>query len=258
MSTLTVAILTCNEEKNIPEVVESAKQCGDQILIVDSGSQDRTVETARGLGAQVAYRAWDEDFAAQRNFALTQATGDWILYLDADERLTPEAVAVINRIKNGPKDAQYSLKRINIAFGHEFHKGAFGPDRVTRLFPTSQVQWVGRVHERPECSLRKKDLQEAMKHYTYTSFQQWWDKAGHYTTIWAQEAAARGKTCTAGTAAGHALAGMFKVYILQGGITEGAMGFIATLQHGIYTAMKYMKLAERTSLAGKREKGKSE
>ncbi len=248
MSTLTVAILTCNEEKNIPDVVASAKLCGDQVLIVDSGSKDRTVELAKALGADVAYRAWDEDFAAQRNFALTQAKGDWILYLDADERLTPEAAAAINEIKKGPKDAQYSLKRINIAFGHEFHKGAFGPDRVTRLFPTAQVRWVGRVHERPEAGLPKKDLPEAMHHYTYTSFQQWWDKAGHYTTIWADDAAARGRTCTPGTAAGHALAGMFKVYILQGGITEGAMGFIATLQHGIYTAMKYMKLAEKNKI----------
>ena len=248
MDTLTVAILTCNEEKHMPDVIASAKQCGDQVLIVDSGSTDRTVELARSLGAQVVYRAWDEDFAAQRNFALTQAKGDWILYLDADERITPEAAAVINTIKKGPKDAQYSLKRINIAFGHEFHKGAFGPDRVTRLFPVSQVRWIGRVHERPEAALPKKDLPEALLHYTYTSFQQWWDKAGHYTTIWAEEAAARGRTCTAGTAAGHALAGMVKVYLLQGGITEGAMGFIATLQHGIYTAMKYMKLAEKSKM----------
>ena len=252
MATLTVAILTCNEEKNIPDAIASARQCGEQVLVVDSGSTDRTVELARALGADTAYRAWDEDFAAQRNFALTQAKGQWILYLDADERITPEAAAAINKIKKGPRDAQYSLKRINIAFGHEFHKGAFGPDRVTRLFPADQVHWVGRVHERPESALPKKDLPEALLHHTYTSFQQWWDKAGHYTTIWAEEAAARGRTCTAGTAAGHALAGMFKVYILQGGITEGAMGFIATLQHGIYTAMKYMKLLEQNRVTGKR------
>ncbi len=245
MGTCSVAILTKNEENHILDAIASAKPCADQILVVDSGSTDHTVPLAREAGADVVYRAWDNDFAAQRNFALQQAKGDWILYLDADERLTPALVRKVQQIKSGPLDAQYSFKRINHAFGHEFHHGAFGPDRVKRLFPRDTVEWVGKVHERPECRLPQKDLPEALLHYTYDSYEQWWNKAGQYTTIWAEDARARGKKATAGAAVGHALGGMLKVYVLQGGFLEGSMGFIATLQHGLYTAMKYMKLVEK-------------
>ena len=251
MGTLTAVILTCNEAKNIRGVIRSAKLVADQVLIVDSGSSDETVALAEKLGAQVIYRAWDQDFAAQRNFALTGVSCDWVLYLDADERLTAAAVEKIKAIKAGPLDHQYSLERINIAFGHEFHRGAFGPDRVTRLFPAGQVRWEHKVHERPVCPLPLTALTESLRHFTYDSFQQWWDKAGHYTTIWARDAFEQGRRATAAQAAHHALGGMFKVYLLEGGILEGSMGFIATLQHGIYTAMKYMKLVERGSLKKK-------
>ena len=247
MGTCTVAILTKNEEKHILAALDSARPCADQLLVVDSGSTDHTVSLAREAGAEIAFREWDEDFATQRNFALSQAKGDWILYLDADERLTPALVEKINAIKKGNQDHQYSFKRINIAFGHEFHHGAFSPDRVKRLFPREKVCWVGKVHERPECPLPVTELGESLHHYTYDSFAQWWNKAGHYTSLWAEEARERGIKATARTAAGHALLGMVKAYVLEGGFLEGSMGFIAALQHGIYTAMKYMKLAELCS-----------
>lgn len=245
MGTCTVAILTKNEERHILDALASARPCADQLLVVDSGSTDHTVALAREAGADIVFREWDNDFAAQRNFALSQAKGDWILFLDADERLTPALVEKINIIKKDKQDHQYSFKRINIAFGHEFHHGAFSPDRVKRLFPREKVCWVGKVHERPECSLPLTELPEAMYHYTYDTFQQWWDKAGQYTTLWAEEAWSRGKTAGPRTAVFHALAGMVKSYLLEGGFLEGSMGFIAALQHGIYTAMKYMKLSEK-------------
>ncbi len=245
MRTCTVAILTKNEEKHIQDAIASAKPCAEQILVVDSGSTDHTVPLAREAGADVVYRDWDNDFAAQRNFALQQAAGDWILYLDADERMTPELVREVNKIKAGALDHQYSFKRINRAFGHQFHFGAFGPDRVKRLFPRDTVEWVGKVHERPECRLPLKELPEALLHETYDSYQEWWDKAGKYTSLWAEEAWDRGRRATAGAAVRHALGGMVKVYLLQGGFLEGSRGFIAMLQHGLYTAVKYMKLVEK-------------
>ncbi len=244
MKRLAVLILTKNEENNIVDCIKNAQQVADEVVVIDSGSTDRTVALAQECGAKVAFRAWDDDFSAQRNFALTQTKAEWVLYLDADERLTDALVKKIQNIKNEPLDHAYSIKRVNIAFGHEYHHGAFGPDRVSRLFSRTCVSYFGKVHEHPECSVPIVALSEAMQHYTYDSYASWWNKAGHYTTIWAKDAAARGKEATAGKAAGHALLGMFKVYILQGGFLEGSMGVIATLQHGIYTAMKYMKLAE--------------
>ena len=98
MSRLCVIILTKNEEKDIEGAIQNAWQCADEVLVADSGSTDRTVELAEKSGARVVYRAWDNDFAAQRNFALTQTDADWVLYLDADERMNDQLADAINRI----------------------------------------------------------------------------------------------------------------------------------------------------------------
>lgn len=123
MGTVTAIILTKNEERQMPGVLENCRAWADQILIVDSGSTDRTVAIARERGADVIYREWDGDFSAQRNFALTEARGEWVLYMDADERLTPAAVTKVRAIKAGIPDHQYSFKRTNIAFHHHFARG---------------------------------------------------------------------------------------------------------------------------------------
>lgn len=90
MGTLAVIILTKNEEKHMADVIHNVQPYATEVIIVDAGSTDGTVEIAKNLGAKVAYREWDNDFAAQRNFGLTQTTAQWVLYLDADERLTAE------------------------------------------------------------------------------------------------------------------------------------------------------------------------
>ena len=247
MGSITCIILTKNEEKNLPGALQNAASWSDELLVVDSGSDDGTVEIAKKSGASVIYRAWDGDFAAQRNFALTGAHGDWVLYLDADERLTAGAIQKVLAIKKKVPNHHYSFRRENIAFGHHFHHGAFGPDRVVRLFPKTAVHWEGKVHEHAVCSAPLVALSESLDHYTYAAFADWWRKSDQYTTIWADDAYARGKKASYGKAASHALLGMLKVYLLQGGFLEGSMGILATLQHGVYTAMKYAKLAEKNN-----------
>ena len=98
MKSLAILILTKNEEDNIVEVISNAKQCTDDVIIIDSGSTDKTIPLAKKYLAKVCYREWDGDFSAQRNFALAQTNADWVLYLDADERLMPDTVEEIKRI----------------------------------------------------------------------------------------------------------------------------------------------------------------
>ena len=107
MSSLAILILTKNEEDNIVDVVRNAKTCTDEVVIIDSGSTDRTVELAEQEGAKVAFRAWDGDFSAQRNFALSQTEADWVLYLDADERMDDAMCQHVKQIaaQNDPKNA---------------------------------------------------------------------------------------------------------------------------------------------------------
>lgn len=244
MNEITVIILTKNEERNIVSVIQNALLLTKNILVVDSGSTDKTVELAEVNGARVIYRAWDNDFSAQRNFALKHIDTEWVLYLDADERLDAKLCQSIKTALNSEKLKQYSIMRKIHAFGFEYKHGIFKPDEVLRIFPTKMVHWENKVHERPICNLPKEKLQGFIEHYTYDSWQQWWDKAGKYTTIWAEDNFAKGKRTSLGACLGHSVYGFVRAYIIQLGFIDGWSGLYSSLQHFIYTMMKYLKLYE--------------
>lgn len=241
---VTVVILTKNEEKNIAGAIDNAKKITSTVLVVDSGSTDNTVSLAQKQGAKVVYRAWDNDFGAQRNFALEHVNTEWVLYLDADERLNDALCQSIKSVLDKGKQKQYSMMRKIHAFGFEYKHGIFKPDEVLRLFPTKSVHWENKVHERPVCDLPKENLNGFVEHYTYDSWQQWWDKAGKYTTIWAEDNFAKGKRTSLGACFGHALYGFIRAYIFQLGFIDGWSGLYSSMQHFIYTMMKYLKLYE--------------
>ena len=167
---LTVVILTKNEEKTIQKVIVNAQKCTDEVLIVDSGSTDKTVKFAESAGAQVVYRAWDNDFSAQRNFALQYIKTDWVLYLDADEFLDDTLIDSIRVALEKNEDKQYSMLRRIHAFGFEYKHGIFKPDEVARMFKIDNVHWENKVHERPVCNAPKECLRGYIEHYTYESW----------------------------------------------------------------------------------------
>lgn len=241
---LTVVVLTKNEEKNIVAVVQNAKKFAAEVLIVDSGSTDKTVQLAEENGAKVVYRAWDNDFAAQRNFALQHVETEWVLYLDADERMNDELLASVKNAVGNDKTCQYSIKRKSVAFGQEFNYGVLKPDFVPRLFKTKNVHWVNKVHEKPMCKDELKVLGGYIEHYTYTGWQQWLNKFDQYTTIWANDAYAKGKRVSLGKAFGHAVFGFIQMAILKKGVLDGGMGLVMSCNHFFYTLMKYLKLLE--------------
>ena len=123
MSDITVVILTKNEEKNITAVVQNAKKVAKDVLIVDSGSTDKTVQLAEENGAKVVYRAWDNDFSAQRNFALQHVKTEWILYLDADEIMNDELCCAVEKALATKTQKQYSIMRRIHAFGFNYKHG---------------------------------------------------------------------------------------------------------------------------------------
>lgn len=244
MSKLTVVILTKNEEPNIVDVVENAKQVTDDVMVLDSGSTDRTCELAEANGARVVFRAWDNDFAAQRNYGLEQTNADWVLYLDADERLNDELVKAVKKVIQDNKSVQYTIKRKSVAFGQEFNYGVLKPDRVARLFLKEHVKWVNKVHERPECKDPMKALPGYAKHYTYPNWHAYFNKFNQYTTIWAENAHENGKKTNFLAAFGHALGALIQMSVFKLGILDGCLGVVLCINHFFYTLVKYVKLID--------------
>lgn len=244
MKKIAAVILTKDEEKNIKDVIENVRNSVDEVIVIDSGSTDRTVSLAQQHGAKVLFRKWDNDFAAQRNFALQNTESKWILYLDADERLSYKLIAAIKSAVDDDQDKQYSIKRKSVAFGKEFNYGVLKPDFVPRLFRRSHVTWVNKVHEKPVCSDKLELLDGYIKHYTYTDWEQWLKKFDQYTSIWAQNAYEKGQKTNFASAGLHATFSFFQMAILKLGFLDGFMGLVMSANHFFYTLMKYLKLIE--------------
>lgn len=245
MKSLAILILTKNEEANIIDVVRNAKQCTDEVIIIDSGSTDKTVELAKQEGAVVAFRAWDNDFSAQRNFALTQTQADWVLYLDADERLVPETIDAIQKIlQSDDMNSQYKIKRCTKAFGKLFRHGALGPDEVIRMFPRKSVKWAHKVHEHPNCKLPMKSLAGYLEHNTYVDWDEWEGKMKEYSSIWAKDRFDNGKRISAASILGHAVGAFIKMFFLRQGFLDGWLGVYMCFAYSNYTMLKYLKLLE--------------
>ena len=240
---LTIVILTKNEALNIVECVENAKQVTDDVLVIDSGSMDDTVQLAKTAGARVVYRAWDDDFAAQRNFAIENSDAEWILYLDADERLNDELVREVKKVFQGGQPARYRFVRRTSAFGKDFRFGVLGPDTVVRLFPRLQGKWKGKVHESVHSDLPIIQLKGYLKHYTYRDFPQYLAKMDMYSTIAAQNYFEQGKKINWIHTALHPVFAFLKSYILQGGFLEGYYGLLLSWNFAKYTRDKYVKLS---------------
>ena len=244
MPKLAVLILTKNEEKNIADVIKNAQKCSSEIIIIDSGSTDNTVALAETSGARVVFRAWDNDFAAQRNFGLSQTEADWVLYLDADERLNSDLIAAIKEKIRNAELKQYEILRKSVAFGHKFNYGVLRPDHVMRLFPRKKVEWVNKVHESPVCSLPKEILKGYIEHFTYEGWSQYLQKLDQYTTIWANDAYKNDKKTSLANAFAHATFGFLQMFFLKKGVLDGFLGLALCCNHFTYVLLKYLKLYE--------------
>lgn len=142
---LSVLILAKNEEKNIVDCIKSVS-FADEIILIDSGSSDKTCQYAAELGAIVKIKPMSEaGFVGQRNFALTVAKYDWVLYLDADERITPQLALEIKQHITNNEPIAAAIKRQNVVMGQLMKHGVYRPDYVTRLFPRQAVTWVTKL-----------------------------------------------------------------------------------------------------------------
>jgi len=238
---LAVLILTYNEKKNIVECITSVK-FADEIIIIDSGSTDGTIEVAEQLGATCIVHPMEEGFAGQRNFALTQTKAEWVFFLDADERITPELAEEISAVVDGNEQYGYEILRINVVFGRIVAHGGHSPDYSLRLYPRTAISWQGIVHEQALVSLPIQRLKKHMFHHTYTSWERYFFKFNQYTTLMAEQMDERGRKAHFIDIVLRPWAGFLRFYVFKSGWRDGKIGFILAVFHYFYTMAKYVKL----------------
>jgi glycosyltransferase involved in cell wall biosynthesis len=240
---ISATIIALNEEGRIARAIASLG-VADEIIVVDSGSADATLEVARRAGARVFSHAW-AGYAAQKNFAAAQAQYPWILSLDADEALSPALEAEIERVKiSGPGEtAGFAMPRLARYQGRWIHHCGWYPDFKLRLYDRRRGGWVGDfVHEQVKVDGPVKQMRGDIHHFTCDSFAEHFRTLDRYTTLAAQDARHRGS--------GWILPGLiagppwkaFETYILKQGFRDGFPGFIISGMAGLYVYLKYAKL----------------
>jgi (heptosyl)LPS beta-1,4-glucosyltransferase len=215
-----------------------------EVIVLDSGSTDATVEIARGLGARVRQRDWD-GFAAQKNAALAMAAQPWVLLLDADEWLEPVARARVRALFAGQVDQAdvWLLLRRTHFLGHAMRFGSFAREPVHRLFRAHLRHGLRAVHEYLDVAgstVRASDV--VLEHDTARSAAEYWTKLQRYARLWAEERHAEGRSAAAGRGALAALAYLLKNLLLRGGLLDGPRGWQFHWLHARYAARKYALL----------------
>lgn len=244
MPDLSAVIITRNEEDNIARCLESLK-IADEIIIVDSGSSDRTIEIAGSMGAEVLSHPWSGYGPAKRE-GVKRAGGPWILSLDADEVLTPELAEEINKVMhNGSDRVGYYVKRKTSFLGRWIYHSGWYPDYVLRLFLKSRGNFDNAVvHEKVVIDGPTGYLNGELLHYSYKTLEQYFDKFNVYTTLGARDLFRQGKRCGLIALTIKPAASFIKHYFTKMGFLDGLEGFVISLLSAASVFVKYLKLKE--------------
>ena len=229
---LSVIIITKNEAANIAECIASVR-FADEVVVLDGGSTDQTVALAQSAGARVSICADWQGFGPQKNRVLALATKDWVLSLDADERVPPELARQLQQAMGSERFEAYSIPRLTQFCGTWIHHCGWTPDRVLRLFRRDAARFSDDlVHERIEL-LRGSvgQLKPPLLHYSYPSPAHYWKKLEQYSQAWAQQRFLAGQRASMWRAGLAGLMAFVRSYVLRLGFLDGAMGFaVCTMQ----------------------------
>ncbi len=241
---LSVAIITKDEADRLPDCLASVTFAA-QVVVVDSGSTDGTLEIAARWGAQVDTEPW-QGYGRQKQLAIDRCQQPWILVLDADERVSPELGRELAAVlASGSTCAAYSLPRKNFFFGRWLRHAGWWPDRVTRLFKRGAARMSDRlVHEALVVEGELGSLQAPLIHLTSRDLAQTIDKINRYSSAGARELCNRGQRASIGKALAHMIWAFINNYFLRLGILDGGPGLIQALTDASNTLFKYLKLWE--------------
>ncbi|MEK6409925.1 MAG: glycosyltransferase family 2 protein [Acidobacteriota bacterium] len=242
---ITATVITLNEEHNIADALETLSWA-DEIIVVDSESTDRTVEIARRFTDRVYVKSWP-GYSAQKNFAAEQASNDWILSLDADERVSKELAGEIRQLKSGaePEAAVFRIPRRTFYLGRWIKHSGWRPDYKLRLYHRRRARWRGDyVHETLEADGTVETLRGDLLHYTVRNASEHQLRMDRYTTLAAEQSYSQGKRASLVSLLVSPVAVFLRSYILKLGLLDGVPGFAIARFAAHYEFLKNLKLWE--------------
>jgi len=233
-------IITKNEAANIAECLKGLAFC-DERIVVDSGSTDGTLLLARENGARVSAHSW-KGFGAQKSYALSLAQGEWVLSIDADERVTPElAQAIKAAVAAGAADG-YEIPRRSSFCGRMMRHSGWFPDRVLRLFRREKGRFSDDpVHERVIVDGKVARLKEPLMHYPVARLEDAIRRMDSYSTLGGERIAASDRKVWFFSGITHGAFTFFRIYVLRLGFLDGAEGFLLAVANAEGTYYRYMK-----------------
>lgn len=244
MPPLTVTIITRDESANLPDALESVAWA-DEIVVVDAQSGDDTAAIARRFTPRVIVRDWP-GYVAQKNFAAEQACHDWILSLDADERVTPALAEEVRRVLAAPPgEAGFRVPRASFYLGRWIRSTDWYPDFQLRLYDRRRARWEGRyVHESVKADGPVGTLRGELLHYPYRDIAHHVQTIDRYTTLAARQAAERGARASVADLVVRPPLAFLRNYVLRLGLRDGQAGLVVSLLNSYYVFLKFAKLWE--------------
>ena len=244
MPKVSVTIISLNEAGHIAAAIDSAAWA-DEVVVVDSGSRDSTVEIARAKGARVSERAWT-GYVDQKNHAASLAANDWIFSLDADERITPALAGEIQGLQTtDPPRRGYRAPRVAFHLGRWVRTTDFYPDPQTRLYDRRAGRFQGKyVHESVTVDGPVGRLTHEIEHYSFRDLEDQLSRINHYTTLAARQMYEAGRRTSALELLIHPPAAFLRNYVLRRGMLDGTVGFTISAINAYSVFLKFAKLRE--------------
>jgi glycosyltransferase involved in cell wall biosynthesis len=243
---ISVTLITFNEAARLADAIRSVAWA-DEIVVVDAGSADGTQDIAQSMGARVDVRPWP-GFAAQKNHAASLCRHEWILSLDADERVSAPLAGTLQAWRGsagGPAHAGYRVRRVSRYLGQWIRTTDWYPDWQLRLYDRRRGAWQpSRVHESVRVDGTVSDLPGELEHLPYADVSDHLRRIDRYTTLAAEDMRERGVRAGAGALLAHPAAAFLRNYVVRGGLRQGRIGLAVSLLNSYYVLLKYVKLLE--------------
>ncbi len=255
---ITTAIITKNEDKNIKDCIESVKDWANEIIVVDGYSEDKTRDIAEALGAKVIKHHFEGDFSKERNIAMENASGDWVLHLDADDRVTPEFKRSVDSVIDRDKDIDiYKFKRRNFFLQHFMQHGGWY-HYIPNLVRRDSVKFEGALHERPVYNGKIGTIEADINHYPFESISQFIIRHNRYSSIEAECMFKNEGTSKITEIKSNAIRKTFKIfwkmYIKKKGYKEGMHGLVFSILFALTNFLiwvKYWELCQKKNFSNR-------